>query len=279
VSSQIALDAVVAAAAEAGRTARVHLKIDTGLSRNGATPADWPELVIATGKAAAAGSVDIVGIWSHLVSSEVPGDPLTGQQVRAFSEGLRVAESLGVVPQLRHIANSGGLLIAGRSASFDACFDLVRVGIAIYGLSPAPEVGDFGLTPAMTLSSHVANVKRVPGDQGVSYNHVYRTSRESTLALVPLGYADGIARAATNVAPVTIGGKRFTVCGRIAMDQFVVDVGDAPVREGDEVILFGSGGRGEPTAQDWARALGTIHYEVVTRIGARVPRRYVGGES
>lgn len=270
VSSLTMLDAVVLAAGETGVPARVHLKIDTGLSRNGATAADWPDLITAAGKAAAAGSIRIVGGWSHFVSSELPGDPVTEQQLAAFRAALQVAERLGVVPEMRHIANSGGLLV-----SRGADFDLVRVGIAMYGLSPAPEVSDFGLTPAMTLRSHVANVKRVGAGQGVSYNHVYRTGRPSTLALVPLGYADGIPRTATNVAPVAIGGQRFTVSGRVAMDQFVVDVGDATVHEGDEVVLFG-GGAGQPTAQDWATALGTIHYEVVTRIGSRVPRSYRG---
>ena len=271
VSSLAMLDAVVSAAGETGVPARVHLKIDTGLARNGATAADWPDMVTATAKAAASGSVQPVGIWSHFVSSEVPGDPVTGQQLDAFREALAVAERLGVVPQVRHIANSGGLLVCS-----GADFDLVRTGIAMYGLSPAPDVDGYRLTPAMTLRSHVANVKRVAAGQGVSYNHVYRTSGAATLALVPLGYGDGIPRAATNVAPVAINGRRFTVSGRVAMDQFVVDVGDTEVREGDEVILFSTGDGGEPTAQDWAEALGTIHYEVVTRLGSRVPRSYVG---
>lgn len=272
VSSLTMLDAVVSAAGETGVAAGVHLKVDTGLSRNGATAADWPELVTAAAKAAAAGSVRPVGVWSHFASSEVPGDPVTAQQLAAFREALAVAERLGVVPELRHIANSAGLLVCS-----GAEFDLVRTGIAMYGLSPAPEVDGYGLTPAMTLRSHVANVKRVGAGQGVSYNHVYRTAGASTLALVPLGYGDGIPRSATNVAPVAINGRRFTVSGRIAMDQFVVDVGDSEVREGDEVILFSTGAGGEPTAQDWAEAIGTIHYEVVTRLGARVPRSYVGG--
>ncbi|MDQ1732635.1 MAG: alanine racemase [Pseudonocardiales bacterium] len=271
VSSHAALDMVVTLAAELGVTARIHLKVDTGLSRNGATPADWPDLVIAAARAASNGVLEIVGIWSHLVSAELPGDPITAHQLDSFREALETAEDLGVIPRLRHIANSAGLLVAG-----GADFDLVRTGIAIYGLSPAPALGSFGLTPAMTLRSHVANVKRVGPGQGVSYNHVYRTKRETTLALVPLGYADGIPIKATNVAPVAIQGCGYRVCGRVAMDQFVVDVGDAEIYEGDEVILFGPGSDGEPTAQDWADALDTIHYEVVTRIGVRVPRSYVG---
>jgi alanine racemase len=131
----------------------------------------------------------------------------------------------------------------------------------------------------MTLTANLAVTKRVPAGQGVSYGHQYVTQRDTTLALVPLGYADGIPRNATNVGPVTIGATRHTVSGRVCMDQFVVDVGpDASVAAGDEVIVFGRGADGEPTAEDWARATGTISYEIVTRIGARVPRVYVGGD-
>jgi alanine racemase len=129
----------------------------------------------------------------------------------------------------------------------------------------------------MRLTALVALAKQVPAEQGVSYGHRYITSRPTTLALVPLGYADGIPRHATNVGPVQINGRRFTISGTVCMDQFVVDVGDLPVAAGDEVVLFGPGADGEPTAEDWAAAIGTINYEIVTRIGPRVPRRYSGG--
>jgi alanine racemase len=269
VSSRTALDVLVTVAAEASVCARVHLKVDTGLSRNGAVESDWPDLVVAAGKAAAAGDLDVVGIWSHLVSSEVRGDPVTEHQIDRFETALDRAARLGVVAQVRHLANSGGIFLEPK-----AHYDVVRPGIAIYGLSPAPSEGTFGLRPAMTLRSRLANVKRLPAGSGISYNHQYRIGAPVTAALVPLGYADGIPRAATNVGPVSIGGHRYRVSGRVAMDQFVVDVGDAEVAEGDEVILFGPGDDGEPTAQDWAEALGTIHYEVVCRIGPRVPRTY-----
>jgi alanine racemase len=171
-------------------------------------------------------------------------------------------------------------------------FDLVRPGVAVYGLSPAPELGtpaDFGLRPVMTLRGRLALVKRVPVGHGVSYGQTYRTESETRLGLVPAGYADGIPRAASGKGPVWIAGRRYAVAGRVAMDQFVVDLGpgegeefasgaglnDAGPVAGDEVVLFGPGDRGEPTAQDWAEAIGTIGYEVVTRIGARVPRVYV----
>jgi alanine racemase len=271
VSSVRALESVAARTAGAGAPARIHLKIDTGLARNGATSADWPDLVRAAARAAASGAIEVIGIWSHLASAEVPDAPTTGRQISAFGDALATAAAIGVVPAVRHLANSAGLLVA-RGADFD----LVRTGVAIYGLSPAPAVGTFDLVPAMTLRTHLANVKRVPAGQGVAYNHRYVTDRPTTLALVPLGYADGVPRSATNTGPVAIDGARFRISGTVAMDQFVVDVGDAAVREGDEVILFGPGRSGEPTAQDWAEAMGTINYEVVTRIGARVPRTYRG---
>jgi alanine racemase len=275
VSSVRQLDLVVATAAEIGSQARVHLKIDTGLSRNGATAADWPQLVTATAKAAATGVLDPVGIWSHFVHADSPGHPTTALQVARFGEAVEVAAGLGVVPQVRHLANSAATVTLPA-----AHFDLVRPGVAVYGLSPVPERGDFGLVPAMTLRSHLALVKQVPEGTGVSYGHQFVTATDTTLGLVPLGYADGIPRNATNVGPVSIDGRRFTVSGRVCMDQFVVDLAAdaAGIDDGAEVVLFGPGSSGEPTAQDWADVLDTIHYEVVTRIGARVPRRFVGTE-
>jgi len=273
VSSQRSLDLVLATAAELGTPARVHLKIDTGLSRNGATRDDWPALVTAAAKAAASGVIVNAGIWSHFVHADSPGHPTTGKQVERFTEALAVAERLGVTPEVRHLANSAATVTLPQ-----AHFDLVRPGVAVYGLSPVPQQSDFGLVPAMTLRSRLANVKRVPAGEGVSYGHQYWLESDSTLGLVPLGYADGVPRAATNRGPVSVHGRRYTISGRVCMDQFVVDLGDDPAAEGDEVVLFGPGRDGEPTAQDWAEVLDTIHYEIVTRIGARVPRRYVGGE-
>ncbi len=270
VSAPWALAEVVAAAREAGQRARVHLKVDTGLSRGGATAADWPELVTAAAKAAAADEVEVVGVWSHFAYADAPGHPTIAGQVAAFTEAVAAARRLGVDPPLRHLANSAATLTLPA-----AHFDLVRPGIAVYGLTPVPPE-PYGLEPAMTLRSRVALVKRVPAGAGVSYGHVHVTDRETGLALVPLGYADGVPRAGTSVGPVWLAGRRRTVAGRVCMDQFVVDVGDDPVAAGDEVVLFGSGRAGEPTAQDWADALGTISYEIVTRVGARVPRTHVG---
>ncbi len=180
----------------------------------------------------------------------------------------------GLDPEVRHHANTPALLSLPH-----AHFDLVRAGIGIYGVSPSPEMGvpeDFGLRPAMTLEASLASVKHVPAGHGVSYGHRYTTSGETTLALVPLGYADGIPRHASNSGPVLVAGKWRTAAGTVAMDQFVVDLGGDPAQVGDVAVLFGPGDRGEPTVEDWARATGTIGYEIVTRIGTRVPRVYVG---
>jgi alanine racemase len=271
VSSTWALDAVAAAGREAARTVDVHLKIDTGLSRNGAYGDDWPELVAAAAKAEAAGEVAVVGVWSHFAYADAPDHPTVGRQLDRFRDGVAVAERAGLRPQVRHLANSAATL-----TNAQAHFDLVRPGIAVYGLSPVPERGDFGLVPAMSLRAEAALVKRVRAGEGVSYGHAYHTTAATTLVLVPLGYADGVPRHAGNRAPVQVAGARFHISGRVCMDQFVVDVGDHPVSAGDPVVLFGSGRAGEPTAQDWADAADTIHYEIVTRIGPRVPRRYVG---
>ncbi|MEU3991396.1 alanine racemase [Streptomyces platensis] len=273
VSGLWALREVTAAARECGRAARVQLKIDTGLGRNGCAPADWPELTAAARAAEAEGVLTVSGVWSHFACADEPGHPSIAAQLAVFQEGLRTAERAGLHPEVRHIANTPALLTLP-----EAHFDLVRTGIGIYGISPSPEVGtpqDFGLRPAMTLEASLASVKRVPGGHGVSYGHRYTTPGETSLALVPLGYADGIPRHASGTGPVLVAGKWRTVAGRIAMDQFVVDLGGDSAEPGDPAVLFGPGDRGEPTAEDWARVAGTIGYEIVTRIGSRVPRVYV----
>ena len=277
VSGGWALDRVLAAVRATGRSARIHLKADTGLGRNGAQPHDWPELVAAARAAEAQGLVAVTGLWSHFACADEPGHPSVPAQLTRFREALAVAEAAGLRPEVRHLANSPATLLLPESH-----FDLVRTGLAQYGLSPVPEVGgpdDYGLRPVMTLQAQLASVKQVPAGHGVSYGHSYTTPTDTTLALVPLGYADGIPRHASSTGPVWIGGKWRTVAGRVAMDQFVVDLGGDRAEVGDTVVLFGPGDRGEPTAEDWARACGTISYEIITRIGARVPRRYVGGST
>lgn len=273
-SAMWALEEVTAAARAVGCPARVQLKADTGLGRNGCQPgADWTELVGAALRAEAEGLVRVTGLWSHLACADEPGHPSIDAQLALFRETVAHAERLGVRPEVRHIANSPATLTRP-----DAHFDLVRTGIAVYGISPSPEVGspaDFGLRPVMTLKASVALVKQVPGGHGVSYGHHYVTPGTTTLGLVPVGYADGIPRHASGTGPVLVGGKWRTVAGRVAMDQFVVDLGGDEPEAGDEAILFGPGDLGEPTAEDWAQAAGTIAYEIVTRIGTRVPRVYV----
>ncbi|MFE1961806.1 alanine racemase [Streptomyces sp. NPDC059479] len=273
VSGMWALRELTAAAREAGRPARIQLKADTGLGRNGCQPADWPELVGAALTAQAAGHVRITGLWSHFACADEPGHPSIAAQLDAFHAMVAYAEKEGAEPEVRHIANSPAALTVPESY-----FDLVRTGIAMYGISPNPELGtaqDLGLRPVMTLSASVALVKQVPPGHGVSYGHHYLTPRETTLGLVPLGYADGIPRHASGRGPVLVGGVTRRVAGRVAMDQFVVDLGGDTPEPGTTAILFGPGDHGEPTAEDWAEAADTIAYEIVTRIGSRVPRVYV----
>jgi alanine racemase len=277
VSALWSLDEVADAARGLGRTARIHLKVDTGLGRNGAFGDDWQVLLAAARKLEVEGLVSVVGVWSHFVYADEPTHPLVRRQQEQFAQAVRDAERAGCELEVRHIANSAAIL-----TNSGAAFDLVRPGLAIYGLSPVPSLGDpqsFGLTPAMTLSADLAVTKRLPAGQGLSYGHQYVTSQDTTVGLVPIGYADGIPRNATNVGPVSLGGVRHTVSGRVCMDQFVVDLGPASTAEaGDRVTLFGTGESGEPTAQDWATATGTISYEIISRIGSRVPRVYVGGQ-
>jgi alanine racemase len=264
------LEEVAAAAGLAGRAARVHLAVDTGMTRGGATADAWPQLVDQALKAQASGQVEIIGIWSHMACADEPDHPSVARQTRAFREAVELAERSGVRPEVRHLANSAAALYLP-----DTRWDMVRPGIAIYGLSPAPGLPDPGLRPAMTVTSRIAFAKRVAAGSGVSYGHLYTTSKDTNVALVPAGYADGVPRNGSNVLELLAGGVRRRVAGRVCMDQFVVDLGDDVVGEGDEVVLFGPGDRGEPTAQEWAEATGTISYEIVTRIGGRVPRTHL----
>ncbi|TDD94976.1 alanine racemase [Actinomadura rubrisoli] len=265
------IEEIVTAAERAGRPARVHLKADTGMSRGGTGERDWPALVDAALKAEAAGHLRVVGVFSHLACADEPGHPSVAAQLGTFTAMLEHAERAGARLEVRHLANSPALLTLP-----EARFDLVRPGIAVYGLSPVPELGSFGLRPAMSLVADAALVKRVPAGSGVSYGHAYHTERETTLAVVPAGYGDGVPRHGSNLLEVLAAGRRRRIAGRVCMDQFVIDIGDDDLSAGDEILLFGPGDAGEPTAQEWADALGTISYEIVTRIGARVPRVYTG---
>ena len=263
---------VAEAAGRAGVPARLQLKADTGLSRGGATRADWPEVVEAALAAQAAERLRVVGLWSHFACADLPGHPSVAAQLAAFADAVAHAEKAGVTPEVRHIANTAGALTVP-----ECRLDLVRFGGALYGISPLPGGAPSWLRPAMTLRARLALVKRVPPGSGVSYGHRYVTDRETTLGLVPVGYADGVPRAATGLPLVSARGRRWPIAGTVCMDQFVVDFGDEPVTAGEEVVLFGPGDDGEPTAQEWGEALGTISYEIVTGIGNRVVRTYPGG--
>lgn len=262
---------IAAAAQRAGRPARLHLKIDTGMARGGATEAEWPGVVRAALAAEAAGHARIIGIWSHLACADIPGHPSIGTQLEAFRSAVRLAEAAGARPQLRHLANTPATLTLP-----DTWFDLVRSGGAVVGLSTLPGGAPDWLRPAMTIRTRLVQVKLVPAGTGVSYGHRYLTSRESTLGLIPLGYNEGVPRHASNRAQVQVAGQRWTISGTVCMNQIVVDFGDENVSPGDEVVLFGPGDSGEPTAQEWADALGTLSYEIVTRFAGRMPRSYLG---
>jgi len=279
VAAPWALDEVVAAARVVGRPARIHLKVDTGLGRNGLTPDQLADLLPAAMRAQAEGAVEIVGVWSHLAFADEPEHPTVRAQERVFADAVALVERAGAHVEVRHLANSAATLTAPR-----AHYDLVRPGLAVYGLSPVPQLGssaDFGLVPAMTVEAELATVKPVRAGHGVSYAHQYVTPRDTVLGIVPMGYADGVPRHASGTqdhvgGPIQVGGRRLGVAGRVCMDQVVVDLGpDATEVAGDRVVLFGNGADGGPTAQDWAQAAGTISYEIVTRLGARVPRTHV----
>jgi alanine racemase len=266
---------IVDAAGDIDATARVQLKVDTGLSRGGASEQDWPALVRAARAAEQDGDIVVTGVWSHFACSDEPDHPSNDAQEKVFLWALGEAADAGLRPEVRHLANSAAALL--RPSSW---FDLVRCGIASYGLDPAPgHTADLGLVPAMTARARLAMVKRVPAGAGVSYGHTWVAESPTTVGLVPAGYGEGVPRHTSNTAEVWTAGARRPVRGRICMDQFVVDLGDDEAVAGDPVVLFGPGTNGEPTAQDWAEACGTINYEIVTRIGGRFARVIVDSEA
>ncbi len=274
-SSPRQLDDLLVAAKLTGVTANITVKVDTGLSRNGVSPAEYPAMLTALSRAAADEAILLRGIMSHLAHGDDPDNPVNDLQARRLTDMRNQARDHGVHFEIAHLSNSPAAMTRP-----DLAYDMVRTGIAVYGLSPIPERGDLGLRPAMTLKAPVALVKSVHAGEGVSYGHTWVADHETTLALVPLGYADGVFRPLSGRMSVMINGRLRPNVGRICMDQFVVDLGpDAgDVSEGDEAILFGPGADGEPTAQDWADMLDTIHYEVVTSPRGRVVRSYRGAD-
>jgi alanine racemase len=266
------LRAVRHGAVSAARTARIHLKIDTGLGRGGAPADGWTELVRLARRYERAGLVTVHGLWSHLADADDPVGELVPRQIARFEVAVATAEHAGLRPAMLHLANSAAALHRPETH-----LDMVRFGIGLYGVEPIP-TRPTGLRPAMTLRAPIVLAKPVVAGVGVSYHHDYVTRTPTTLGLVPVGYADGLPRAAAGRAQVWVDGRRRPVAGRIAMDQFVVDLGN-PETAAEEVVLFGPGDWGEPTVTEWATWAGTIPHEVLTGIGARVRRRCVGHRS
>ena len=276
VSSVRQLDEVLDAVRRTGRTATVTVKVDTGLNRNGVPPAQYPSMLAALRLAVAEDAIRLRGLMSHMVHADQPDNPINDVQAQRFTDMVAQARNQGLRFGIAHLANSSTTM-----SRPDLAFDLVRPGIAVYGLSPVPELGDMGLIPAMTVKCAVALVKSIRAGEGVSYGHTWIADRDTNLALLPIGYADGVFRTLGGRLDVLINGRRRPGVGRICIDQFLVDLGPGQpdVAEGDEAILFGPGTRGEPTAQDWADLLGTIHYEVVTSPRGRITRTYREAET
>ncbi len=276
VSSVRQFDELLDAVRRTGSTAAVSIKVDTGLNRNGVAPGQYASMLTAVRQAVADDAIRLRGLMSHMVFADQPDNPINDVQAQRFAEMLAQARDQGVRFEIAHLSNSSATM-----SRPDLAFDMVRPGIAVYGLSPVPELGDMGLIPAMTVKCAVALVKSVRAGEGVSYAHTWIAERDTTVALMPVGYADGVFRSLGGRLDVLINGRRRPGVGRICMDQFLVDLGPGPldVAEGDEAILFGPGTSGEPTAQDWADLLGTIHYEVVTSPRGRITRTYREAET
>ena len=270
IASKAHLEAVAAAAAELGKTARVHLKVDTGLGRNGAHLRDWPELVEDARELALLGRIKVVALFSHLSSTSTDDDLA---QIARFNAAVEVAREAGLHFEMRHLVASDGALNYAQ-----AHFEMVRIGVALYGLSPFTDhsSGDYALVPAMTAKSFVVQVKRADAGEGVSYGYLHRTTEPTNLVLVPVGYAEGLPRSASGKAVVQVAGQPHKIASRIAMDQFVLDIGQQGAEVGDEVVLFGDPSQGHFSVDALALAADTINYEIVTRMGGRFVREYFG---
>ena len=275
VSTVEALHEILARAGHLGVRPRLHLKIDTGLARGGASANAWPVLVAESRAAEVRGAADVVGVWSHLANADLPGHASVDAQQREFDAALVIADDAGLELEVRHLANSPATF-----AHPHTHHDLVRAGIAIYGVSPlaTASADSLGLRAAMTLTGTLALVKTIAQGTSVSYGSTWTAAAQTRVGLLPLGYADGLPRAAGNRASVLVRGVRCPVVGRIAMDQCVVvlDAVAGDVRAGQEAVVFGDASTGAPTADDWGAWSDSIGYEIVTRLGRRVPRAYAG---
>ena len=273
-------EAVARAAEAVGRDGRwgVHVKVDTGMHRVGATPQDAVALAAAV---LGSGNLVLEGVFTHLAVADEPGRPETAQQLERFAAVVGAMRDAGIDPGIVHAANSAGLI-----AHPAARLDMARVGIAAYGIAPSPALeGRVDLRPAMSVHAEVSHVATVHAGEGISYGLRHVVDVDTTVAVLPLGYADGVRRALGPAGgSVLIGGVRRPIRGSVTMDQTIVEVGPAgdpsvvPVQRGDEVVLLGSqsgpGGTDRVTASEWAERIGTIAYEVVCGFGARLPRTY-----
>ena len=273
ISSVELLGEVIAAGKSIKKIPRVHVEIDTGMSRGGVGD-DWHKFLDDLIKASKFNEINVVGIWSHFARADEPNEKMNKEQLVIFEDRIKSLEMAGVNPEFIHIANSAASL-----TNKGAHKNIIRWGIGLYGLSPdVINLGDsksLKLKPAMKLKAKLHLVKSVKAGASVGYGGTAITKSDTKLGVVTLGYADGIPRNANNLAGVFAAGVRAPIIGRVSMDQFVVDLGiNSLAKTGDEVIVFGDGSSGEYTVDEWAKASGTINYEIVTRIGSRVPRIY-----
>ncbi len=267
------LDEVIKAASLTGKTARIHLEIDTGMSRGGVL-SEWDQLIKSVLVGVNLKQLKVIGIWSHFARADEPDELMNQEQLSLFEEKVNQAKAAGIDAQFIHIANSAALF-----TNKSAHKNIIRSGIALFGLSPdIKTIGDsssLGLKPAMKLKAKLNLVKEVKAGSSVGYGGTAVLKSDTKLGVVALGYADGIPRSTNNLAGVFVDKKRAPIIGRVSMDQFVVDLGiTSTAKTGDEVIVFGDGSNGEYTVDEWAKAANTINYEIITRIGPRVPRIY-----
>ncbi|MEA5457242.1 alanine racemase [Sinomonas sp. JGH33] len=267
------LRAVAGASRRQGRRAEIHLELDSGLSRGGARLEDWPELVEATKQLERQNVLHSRGAWTHLAWADVPAHSANSASVLDFERAVHEAHMAGLGPLTRHVASSANILDRP-----DLHFDMVRAGLAMYGLSPADHINPaaFGLRPALTVTAPLVLVKRVPAGTGVSYEHRAMTHESRFLGLVPLGYADGIPKGISGHRLVKVGGELKPVIGKVCMDQFMVDLGPEAggISVGDTVELFGDPSTGAASADMWGEAISSHGDEIINRIAPRLVRRY-----
>lgn len=273
VNSVWSVEQIAQAASDAGQVARVHIKVDTGLSRNGVLLQDLAEVLRALSTPSSLANINVTGVMSHFANADEQNHPTITKQLEEFTQAVDLVRASGFEPEVIHLANSAAIFGLPQTH-----FNLVRPGLTIYGVSPNSSMGssaELGITPVMSLRAPIALVKDLPAGSGISYSHQYVTAKDTRVALVPAGYSDGIPRSGSNVGPVLVAGNILKIAGRVCMDQFVLDIGELPVSIGDEVVLFGDPAKGEPSVDDWAKATNTINYEILTRLGPRINRTFI----